>query len=139
MKLLIALALLCGAAPASAQAVEAATGNWNYLPFLKRAGTGTVSAIAVTRIHELVALGKCDLPGQSDEKLDLDVSFAVRYTPEGAVERVIIPKYGCSELEGILGGQVLALLEAGDFKPTGENDDGWYQGVLKFESYGSPI
>jgi hypothetical protein len=36
----------------------------------------------------------------------------------------------------VLGGAVLEMLQGGDYRPTGKNPDGWYQGDLSF-SYGN--
>ncbi|HET8749470.1 MAG TPA: hypothetical protein VFM42_01880, partial [Sphingomicrobium sp.] len=38
----------------------------------------------------------------------------------------------CAEAEGVVGGAVLGMLQAGDYSPTGKSKNGWYQGELGF-------
>ena len=136
MKSLIALGLLVGSATTSAQTVSVANGKWGFLPELKRAGQHDITPNAVIRIHQLVASGECKLPGQTRKKLDMSVPFVVRYSPDGTAEQIVLQRLGCAEAEGILGGQVLELVKAREFRPTGVNEDGWYRGTLSFSSTG---
>ena len=136
MKRFLALALLLGSVPASAATVEVANGNWSYLPLMKQRGLVQMSSEAITRIHQIVAEGECTLPGQSKRKLDMTVSFAAHFNPDGTLNRVVLKRLGCPEAEGILGGAVLELVKRGEYKPTGVNTEGWYRGELSFSSQG---
>ena len=134
MKRFLALALLLSALPASAQTVETAVGNWNKLPPAKERGVDTISPVAIVRIHQVIASGDCVIPGQSKRKLDMRVTFALQFSPDGALQRVVLPRLGCAEIEGIIGGAVLELTKAGRYAPTGKNETGWYRGELSFIS-----
>ncbi|HEY0445820.1 MAG TPA: hypothetical protein VGD19_05135 [Allosphingosinicella sp.] len=134
MKRLLALALLVGAAAAPAATVETATGDWSNLPLLKHRGFEGISSRAVARIHEVVATGECTLPGQTKRKLDLTVPFAVHFQPDGTLDRVIMPKMNCAPVEAIMGRVLLDLVESGEYRPTGENQEGWYRSEISFSS-----
>ena len=134
MKRFLAVALLLSAFPAPAQTVETAEGNWRALPPAKERGTSTISPLAIVRIHEVIANGDCVVPGQSKRKLNITVSFALHFSPDGALQRIVLPKLGCAEIEGILGGAVLELTKNGRFAPSGENDAGWYRSEISFTS-----
>lgn len=134
MKRFLALALLLGSFPAAAQTVEVAEGKWNNLPYAKERGLGSISSNAVARIHEVIASGDCEVPGQSKRKLDMTVPFALQFSPEGALQKIILQKIGCAEIEGILGGTVLELVKLGKYAPTGENSAGWYRSEISFSS-----
>lgn len=135
MKRFLAVLLLPIAFPAAAQTVEAAEGTWRHLPVAKERGVATISPLAITRIHEVIASGECQVPGQSARKLDMTVSFALQFDAQGTLQRVIIPKIGCPEIEGILGGTVLELTRDGRYSPTGESAQGWYRSDITFTSY----
>jgi hypothetical protein len=49
-----------------------------------------------------------------------------------AIDRIVMQKLGCQEAEGILGGVLLKMVQGGDYKPDGSNEDGWYRGTLSF-------
>ena len=134
MKRLLATALLLGSFQVSAQTVEVATGNWDSLPYAKERGLGSISSTAVARIHEVIASGDCVVPGQSKRKLDMTVPFALQFGPDGSLQKVVLQKLGCAEIEGILGGTVLELVKLGKYGPTGENSAGWYRSEISFSS-----
>lgn len=134
MKYLLAAALLAGSVAASAATVEVATGDWSTLPVLKSRNFDSISPRAIGRIHEIVARGECDMPGQSKRRLDLTVPFAVHFQPNGTLDRVIIPRMNCEKIESIMGRVLLDLVEGGEYKATGENPEGWYRSEISFSS-----
>ena len=134
MKGFLAAALLLVALPASAQTVEVAEGKWSNLPYAKERGLGSISSTAVARIHEVIASGDCQVEGQSRRKLDMTVPFALLFSPEGDLQKVVLQRIGCPEVEGILGGTVLELVKLGKYAPTGENSAGWYRSEISFSS-----
>lgn len=134
MRLLIAAALLLAAAPAAAVTVESATGDWSGLPKLKFIGTNHLNHGAIIEAHEAALAGKCQLPGQQGRDLDLNLSFAVQFGADGTLQRVLLPKLDCPRAEGVLGGAIVEMINGGDYRPTGVNAEGWYQGTLRFSS-----
>ena len=140
MKRLLALALLITAVPAASATVtprvEVAEGNWSFLPLMKQQGNDNINNDALARINEIVVDRQCTLPGQQGENYDVRLSFAAHFTPQGALDRLVMNKLNCPEIEGLLGGILLEMLQAGDYKPTRHNPDGWYRGELSFGGKG---
>ena len=135
MKHLLGLALLLAPAAAAAVSVETANGDWSQLPALHHRGYDHLSTKMMQKLFEISSEGKCVLPGRSGrlkKELHLSLSFAAHYEPDGTLTRVILPKLNCPEGEGVIGGALLEMMRAGDYKPTGKNLDGWYRGQFSF-------
>ena len=134
MKRYLALPLLMTLVAASAPpvTVQAATGDWSQLPQLSQRGYNHLNTKMMVRLHEIASQGVCRLPGYLGNRLDLRLSFAAQFDPDGTLRRVLIPKLDCPEAEGIVGGALLEMMQGGDYKPTGKNPDGWYQGSFTF-------
>lgn len=138
MNLLFALSLVLASAAGSPSAVtvEAADGNWSNLPRLQARGYDHLNSDFMTRLHQIASQGQCRLPGYSDGRLDLRLSFAAQYDPGGSLSRIVIPKLNCPEAEGLVGGALLEMMGGGDYRPTGKNPDGWYRGEFAFSFVG---
>lgn len=134
MRILLTFALLASSVGAPAASIESASGDWSGLPAMKIKGAQRISAEAITRIHEAVAAPDCSIPGQTPRRLDMRVPFAVQFAPDGTPNRVVIQRLGCAAVESVIGGAVLRLVEAGEFQPSGENEEGWYRGEISFSS-----
>ncbi len=134
MKRYLALPLFMALMAASAPpvTVEAATGDWSKLPQLSQRGYNHLNTKMMVRLHEIASHGQCRLPGYLGNRLDLRLSFAAQFDPDGTLRRVVIPKLDCPEAEGIVGGALLEMMQGGDYRPTGKNPDGWYQGSFTF-------
>ena len=136
MKRLLALALLLSPVPATAATVEVAEGNWSYLPQLKVRGYDHMNDRVVANVYNLARTKECEFPGQSWQRLDMTLSFAAHFNPDGSLNRVVMKRLGCPKAESMLGGMLLEMIQGGDYKPTGENPDGWYRGELSFGGAG---
>jgi hypothetical protein len=135
MKHLLAMALLFATAPAAAASVETAKGDWSKLPALSHRGYDHLSTKMMQKLFEISSEGKCVLPGRYGgvkSELNLSLSFAAQFQPDGTLNRVVLPKLNCPEGEGVIGGAILEMVRGGDYKPTGKNPDGWYQGQFSF-------
>ena len=133
MMRLLALALLLAPVPAaSATRVEVADGNWSFLPLMKQRGSDHLNNDALARIDEIVHDRSCTLPGQWGKNYDVTVSFAAHFSPDGTLNRLVMERLNCPEVEGLIGGVLLEMIKAGEYRPTGENDQGWYRGELSF-------
>ena len=134
MKRFLALPFLLALAAASAPpvTVEAAVGDWSQLPQLSNRGYDHLNTKMMVKLHEIASQKQCRLPGYLGNRLDLRISFAAQFDPDGTLRRILIPKLDCPEAEGVLGGALLEMMEGGDYRPTGKNADGWYQGKLTF-------
>ena len=136
MKRLALIPLILAASVAAATEplprVETATGSWNDLPRLESRGYSHLDSNAMQRIWEIAKERKCRIPGYVTGKLDMRLNFAVQYSPDGKLSRVVLPPLDCPEAEGIIAGAVIAMVTGGDFLRKGESPEGWYQGDLFF-------
>ncbi|MGI8612154.1 MAG: hypothetical protein ACR2KH_07810 [Sphingomicrobium sp.] len=137
MKRLLAMALLLAPVPAaSATRVEVADGNWSFLPLMKQRGSDHLNNDALARINEIVHAKAFTFPGQQGPHYDVTVSFAAHFDPNGAIDRLVMRRLNCPEVESLVGGVLLEMVAGGDYRPTGENQDGWYRGELSFGGKG---
>lgn len=134
MRVIIAAALMFGAAQAPAATVEVGSGDWSQMPMLVKSGDVSPNARAVSAVHSLIEKDECRIPGQTKRKLDLSVDFLAQFKPDGQVDRVVLEKVGCSQIHSVLGGAVVELIQSGAYKPTGENRTGWYRGKVDLYS-----
>lgn len=132
MKHLWAAALLFAAAPAAAQTIETASGDWRNIPEMRAQAGAAVDADAVQAISEMVDRGECTIPGQRRGNLDMTVPFLVQFDPQGAIQRLVIHPLGCARAEGLLAGAVLRLVQDGSFAPIGGRREGWFRGQVGF-------
>jgi hypothetical protein len=84
------------------------------------------------KLYEIAASQQCPSFGLREGWLDLKVSFAVQYAPDGTLDTITLPKLGCPAAESVLGGTLLEMFKGGDYAATGKNEDGWYRGGLAF-------
>jgi hypothetical protein len=132
MKRLLMIALLLMSAPAAAQTVLADGGDWSGVPEIQPRGEHRMSFASMNRIEELAKSGECTVSGLGRRQIDLSVPFILEFTPEGQVKTVVVRELGCDRLESIMGGVIIQLARAGEYKPTGENRLGWYRSELSF-------
>src|SRR3954449_9090002 len=118
MKHLFALPFILAtiAATAPAPKVEVANGDWSQLPLLQSRGYDHLHSNVMQRLWELAKARQCTIPGYSLSKLDLRMSFAAQYNPDGSLGRLVLPQLNCPEAEGILAGAVLEMIQGGDYR-----------------------
>jgi hypothetical protein len=132
-RFLAAPVLLALLAASPAPKVEVATGDWSGLPPLKFVGYDHLSPKAIGKIDEIRRKHHCNLPGGAGDSTDLSVSFAVQYDQKGDLARLLLPRLNCPSAEAWLGAALLESVQKGDYRSTGENPEGWYQGRLSFQ------
>ena len=132
MKHLWAAALLLAAAPAAAQVIQTASGDWSNVPEMRTQVGAAVDADAVAAISEMVDRGQCVIPGQRRGSLDMTVPFLVLFNASGSIDRLVIHPLGCARAEGVLAGAVLKLVQHGGFEPVGGRREGWFRGQVGF-------
>ena len=130
MKQFLAAALLLVAAPASAQTVEFASGDWRNIPEMRTEPGAAVDSNAVAAIAEMIDRGECTIPGQRRGELDMTVPFLVLFETNGSIERLVIHQLGCARAEGVLAGAVLRMVQHGMFEPVGGRREGWFRGEV---------
>lgn len=136
MKRMMLLGLVLSSIPAATQAgppsVQTANTNWAFLPKMKQYSSDHLSSTAISRVYEIASEKKCAIPGMRAGLLDFDMSFAAHFNPDGQLNRIVMPKLNCAEAEGVLGGILLKMMQAGDYRHDGSNEEGWYRGQLSF-------
>ena len=131
---IIGASLLAASASAGAQSVEVASGNWSNIPVAPTRGALRMTSDIMDRMHALAASSPCEVRGFTRTRIDLTVPILIRFTPEGAVERVVVQRLGCPQLERMLGTIAVQMARAGEYQPTGENEERWYRSELSFVS-----
>ena len=132
MKQYLAAALLLAAAPAAAQTIEVASGDWRNIPPMRVQVGAAVDANAVAAIAEMVDRRECTIPGQRRGNLDMTVPFLVQYDAHGTIQRLVLHPLGCARAEGVLAGALLRLVQSRAFEPPGGPHEGWFRGEVGF-------
>jgi len=134
-KAVLALAALSLSAPAWAQSVVSAHGNWSAIPPAKTRHSYAeyVDSNRLTLwMEQALRDGTCKVPGMSPKKFDVDVPYAVLVEPDGSVSQIMIPEMGCPALNTIVGSTVVELGKRGMFKPTGLAQAAWFRDRIAF-------
>jgi hypothetical protein len=126
--LLVALA----AASPSQPVVQVATGDWSQLPQLQPVSYDHLSMAIMTKVYQIGREHRCRLPGQSGNRIDMSISFAAQFSPDGQLTRLLVPAMNCPEAESWIGGTLVKSLQGGDFRRPVNNPEGWYRGDLSF-------
>ena len=125
---------LAATGTANAQSVEIADGDWSAVPVIQPRGEVHISTKIVDRLHTLAGETKCNVPGFEKRRIDLAVPFVIQFTPQGGVGRIVLRNMRCPQLESVLGAVLLQMAQAGEYRPTGENQERWYRSELTFLS-----
>jgi hypothetical protein len=134
-RFLVTALLLASVSPGPALAaptVEVADGNWSWLPQMRQRSNAELSNIAIGEIREIAQTQKCGALVTKKDAVEIDISFAAHFAPDGTPTRIVMPRLNCPEVESILGGVLREMVEKGDYRPDGRNSDGWYRGTLSF-------
>lgn len=119
-------------AVASAQSVDVADGDWRGIPLVQTGKPKSMSDRSMGRIEKLLQAGKCPRFGDGDP-IRLDVPFLLQFDAAGQVQRVVVRRVDCPDLEGVIGGVVISRAKAGYYTPTGQNATGWYRSNFNYE------
>jgi len=127
------LLLILAAAAPQAPTVQVATGDWSKLPALQHGDYNHLSTAIMSKVYEIGRQNRCKLPGQYGNHIDLSISFAAQFGPDGKLVRLLLPQLNCLEAESWLGGTLVQSIQHGDFQPaTKANPEGWYRGDFSF-------
>lgn len=128
---LIATAIVALAAPTAAQRIEVADGDWSDFPTLEKSQTVNLGDGAMNTIDRLVADGKCSKIG-SKKRIRMDIPFLVQFVDGAKVERVMLKRIGCPEVESIAANAAYYAAKAGRIRPGTSNAAGWYRGTVSY-------
>jgi hypothetical protein len=130
-KTLLAAAMLTLAVPATAQRVEVADGDWSDFPALEKSQTVNLGDGAMADIDRLVAQGKCDRLGNK-KRIRMEIPFIAQFDDTGKVERVMLQRINCPEVETIAANAAMYAAKWGRIKPGTSNAAGWYRGLVSY-------
>ena len=132
MKALFAAAFLLAAAPAAAQVIQSASGDWSDIPMMHPQPGAAVEPGYISAMSDLVVRGRCTFPGQDRGNVDLNVPFLVNFRDDGSVEEVVVHPVGCPNADRVVAGAVLRMIERGGYTPPGQRRQGWFRGEIGF-------
>jgi hypothetical protein len=135
MKHLWTAALLLMAAPAGAQTVETATGDWRNIPPMQHQMGAGLNPGVIAAIAGMVDEGECTIPGQRRGRLELTVPFLVQFKADGSIDRLILHALGCPRAEGLIASELLGLIQSGGFSPADGPRAGWFRSEVGFSHY----
>jgi len=134
---MLSLLLAAASTPvAGAVTVESATGDWSKLPVLSQRGYAHFNEKMQAKLFEIAASKSCPAFQLNQGRLDFRITFATQYAGDGTLSKLVLPKLDCAEAESVAGGAVLEMLQAGDYAPSGNSRNGWYQGEIGFSFTG---
>jgi hypothetical protein len=113
--------------------VSVASGDWNDIPALLQTGDLQISDKFAEQLSSAAGTNGCSTVGTA-KHVNVSMPFLVQYSPQGAVQRVVVHRIDCPAVETIVGSVVLRMAQHGDYRPTGYNREGWYRGQFAFES-----
>ena len=129
------LALIAATPPTPT--VQVATGDWSKLPALEHGDYNHLSSAIMSNIYEIGRQNRCKLPGQYANHIDLSISFAAQFGPDGKLARLLLPQLNCPEAESWLGGTLVQSNQHGDFRPgRNVNPEGRYRGEISYNYEG---
>ena len=132
IRIIFAASALFASQAALAQAVEVAEGDWSDIPPAALADSRAyISDQSMTKIDKLLAAGKCPSVGNR-KYVNLNVPILVQFDPGDQVQKIVVRRIGCPEVEAIVGGIAAGRAKLGYYKSTGKNKAGWYRSEISY-------
>jgi hypothetical protein len=129
--MIFAAALMALAVPATAQRIEVADGDWGDFPTLDKSQIVNLGDGAMADIDRLVAAGKCSKIGNK-KRIRMEIPFLAQFNDNGKVERVMLQRIECPEVETIAANAAYYAARDGRIKPGTSNPAGWYRGSVSY-------
>jgi hypothetical protein len=129
--ILIATAIALLAVPAAGQRIEVADGDWSDFPALEKSQTVNLGDGAMADVDRVVAAGKCDKIGNK-KRIRMEIPFIAQFGDSGKVERVMLSRIGCPEVETIAANAAYYAAREGLIKSGTSNPAGWYRGLVSY-------
>ena len=79
----------------------------------------------------IAAAGKCNKIG-TRKRIRMEIPFLVQFIDGAKVDRVMLQRIGCPEVEGIAANAAYFAAKARQIKPGTSNAAGWYRGSISF-------
>ena len=129
--LIIAAVAMVLSAPVLGQRIEVADGEWSDFPALEKSQTVNLGDGAMADIDRLVAAGKCAKIGNK-KRIRMEIPFLAQFVDGAKVERVMLQRIGCPEVEAIAANAAYYAAKDGRIKPGTSNAAGWYRGSVSY-------
>ena len=132
IRILLAASSALLAQSALAQSVEVAEGDWSAIPAAGLAdGPAYISEKSMSRIDRLLAEGKCPSVGNR-KYVNMNVPILVQFDGGNQVQKIVVRRIGCPEVEAIVGGIATGRAKQGYYRSTGKNQTGWYRSEISY-------
>ena len=131
--LLLTALLALTATPLAAQRVEVADADndWADFPTLAKSMTVNLGDGTMADVDRLVAAGKCKTIGNK-KRIRMQIPFLVQFGDKGSVDRVMLKRIGCPEVESIAASAALYAAQDGRIRQGSGNAAGWYRGLVNY-------
>ena len=127
----IAAMLLAGAVPEEPR-IDVGKIDLAELPAVEAKGGNLPTAAMVKEVEQILADGKCKLSGQTRNRFDIEVPYAVLLQPDGSANRVVVSDIGCPDIESLTGVVVLELARQREFGTSGQATAKWFGSTLNY-------
>jgi hypothetical protein len=132
------IALLLLAAQASIP-VEVGRFDPANFPHAKLIDRRMPEAELVQRVDTIIAAKQCTLPGQTKDRYDIVVPYAVMMGANETESRIVVKDMSCPPIETLVGEVANALVKAGDFRKNPFGGERWYVSELAFAHGGEDL
>ena len=132
MRIAILAALLMSTSSTQAGQLSVAAGDWSNIPLAAKMGQQSFSSYNMAMIDNAL-IGECKLRDKYSDA-ELNVPFLIEFAADGSVSQVVVQRLNCPTAESMIGSAVLQLAKQGEYRPTGENQTGWYRGEFSMVS-----
>jgi hypothetical protein len=132
IRILFAVSAALISQTALAQSVEVAEGDWSDIPAVSVGDVPAyISERSMGQIDKLLAAGKCPSVGNR-KYVNLNVPILVQFDGGNQVQKIVVRRIGCPEVEAIVGGIAAGRAKQGYYKSTGKNQTGWYRSEISY-------
>lgn len=129
------LAIALAAAPATATSdMKIHIGNveWTAYPALTLRDEALPSGAMIEGMETILRDRECRLRGQSRNRFDVDVPWAIEVEADGRITQLVIADTGCRPLEILVAQLVLSLSSAGELRPPAAAEPRVYRSSFNF-------
>lgn len=84
------------------------------------------------RVEQIMKDGERRIEGQSAQRFDITVPYAVLMESSGRARKVVVSDIGCQPIEVLVGQVVVGQAARGDFPVKQDRDEQWYVSDLNF-------
>lgn len=124
---------------ATAVPVEVGRFDESQFPNAKKVERRMPQAEMVRRVDRILAFKECSIPGQTRDKYDIVVPYAVLMEPNGTASKVVVKELGCAPIEVLVGQVANELIKAGDFRKNQTDVERWYVSEAYFTHGGEQL